>query len=311
MPKQQSSGKVRTSRKAERQILVVFSDTHGGDKKGLLNPDTMLYQEVPVMSDSGMAVELQPVQVTLNPYQRYLWDIYQKHIEETFALADGDPVAVFHNGDLTQGIKYRDGLNYSDMGSQFFVGASNMRPWFGYQNMRWFRVIWGTDSHIFGEGTAPRLIFDALKRDYPKVDLNMSQHSLATFGGVTFDIAHHGPTGGKRSHLRGNELRYYIKSLMDDEIKRDHKPPDVVVRGHYHVRVEEYVVDWYGKYGRHRTIACISPSYQGMNEHARQMSQSADRVTNGHVAFEIVNGKVLDVHWFCHSVDMRKKEVLE
>lgn len=301
--------RVKQTRKHDRKILVVFSDTHGGHRKGLLNPDTQILEEVIYSTEDGQQVELTPTPVSLNPYQKWLWDVYQKNIEETFDLADGDPVAVFHNGDLTQGIKYWDGLDFTSLGSQFFVATSNMRPWFTYDNMKWFRIVWGTDSHIAGEGSAPRIVTTLLKNDYPEVDIRTVQHSLAEFGGLTHDIAHHGPNNSVRSWLKGNTPRYYTKSMIFDAIKEGKKPPDTVFRGHFHQKVEEWVVEWLGT-GRQKTLFCMTPSYQGMNEYARQRTASANRVINGHVAVEIIDGKILDVHWFTSTVDVRTKEVL-
>lgn len=288
----------------------MFSDTHGGHKQGLLNPETKLAVEVVKRDAEGNVyseIEYRPA--VLNPVQEWLWEVYQDNINKTMELADGDDVMVIHNGDLSQGNKYNP-TELEDVGTQFLVASSNMRPWFNHSNVKWFKLIWGTASHIYHDGSTPRLVFDALHREYPNVELSQSKHSLLKFFGITMDIAHHGPGAGGRNWLKGNEARYYTKSLMADSVQYDDvRPPDIVCRSHYHSVVEEYVVEFYKKWGRVRTLFTLTPSYQGLNEFSRQVTRSKPKIVNGHVAYEIINGKLHDVHWFTDFRDARQLEV--
>lgn len=52
----------------KRVILLVFSDTHGNHKLGLLNPKTVLYDE----TEEG---ELIPYTPRLTASQQYLWKL--------------------------------------------------------------------------------------------------------------------------------------------------------------------------------------------------------------------------------------------
>ncbi len=300
-------GLIMAKKKIERKLLAVFSDTHAGDKYGLLNPDAKMLIDTPT-DDGGTEVKEWPVQP--NPFQAWLWDKYQKNIKATMDLADGDPVMVVHNGDLTQGWKYPSEM-LEDMGAQMLLGSANMEPWFKYPNVKWFKLIWGTASHIFGNGSAPRIIHQLLKRSHPKVDITLNKHTLLEFGGVLFDIAHHGPSGGIRNWTRGNVARYYLTSLMADYVDDNKRPPDVVVRSHFHTKIEEYVVKFYKKWGRIRSEFVLTPSYQGINEYTRQVTRSVGKVSNGHVVFEVIDGRVIDTHWFEDVRDIRELEVVK
>lgn len=301
--------KRKTNKRVDRRILAVFSDTHAGDKYGLLNPKATRVVEVPVDQDGGTGTKLVEWPVDPNPFQAWLWGVYEKNIKKTMDLADGDDVMVVHNGDLTQGWKYPSEM-LDDMGSQMLLGTANMMPWFEFPNVKWFKLIWGTASHIFGNGSSPRIIHRILKQSYPKVDVSLSKHSILDFGGVVFDVAHHGPGGGIRNWTRGNVARYYLTSLILDYLEDGKDPPDVVIRSHYHVKVEESITK-FNKSGRVRSTIVVTPSYQGLNEYSRQVTKSVGKSVNGHVAFEIINGKLHDIHWHDDTRDVREMEVIK
>jgi hypothetical protein len=307
MPKQKKNSRSGVS--VDRKILVVFSDTHAGHKYGLLNPATLVWEEVPYYQNGEVSTRLEAMPVKLTPVQEWLWKVYTKNIENTVALADGSPIMVVHNGDLTQGVKYPEYGNLP-VGVQFMAATANLMPWLEYDQVKDFMLVWGTASHIFEDGSAPNVVMQALKSHNNKVNYKQAKHALLDYAGVRFDIAHHGAGGGRRNWLKGNEARYYTRSIMLDAVQDNKRPPDVVIRSHYHTRIEEYLVDWYAAYGKVKTEYILTPSYQGMNEFTRQATKSAGKVLNGHVAFEIINGKVHDTHWFVDIRDVRQIEVI-
>jgi len=286
----------------KRVILAVASDKHGGHKLGLLNPNTILEDE----DRKGNLVEWTP---ELEPFQQYLWKLHKKHVDNTKHLAGKDPIIVIDNGDLTAGNKYPHEQVSTRISDQFDIAAWNLRPWLDLKNVKTLRITKGTGAHNFGEGASEVITQRVVKGWYPKKDIRTIFHGYAKIAGITVDYSHHGPTTGSRNWLKGNEARYYLRSLIQDELDIGNTPPDLVIRGHYHSYVEEYLVKFFrGK--RHKSQLTILPSYCGIDSHARQSTKSAYILTHGMVCYEIIDGKILDTYPFMETIDIRTKEDL-
>jgi len=170
------------------------------------------------------------------------------------------------------------------------------------------------DTHIIsvedGEDGQPDLgVFQRNIWDLRTGYIKPLAHSLVNIDGVEFDVAHHGPGAGIRQWTRGNQARYYLRSLMWQEFKAGNRPAKVYLRGHYHTFVHEVVSEQFCG----ETFVChliVLPSWCGMTEYARQATHSQYEVTNGMVAFEIVNGELVEVHPFYRTLDLRVKESL-
>ncbi|GAG09406.1 unnamed protein product, partial [marine sediment metagenome] len=171
------------------------------------------------------------------------------------------------------------------------------------------RLVYGTESHEFGQGTAPELVAAQLRLALPGRDIKTVRHGLFDIDGVVFDCAHHGSGPGSRAWLRGNIARYYTRSLMMDDLLAEKKPPRVVLRAHYHTHLREtvrirpngheYVTDF-----------VLTPSYCGMTHYALKVTRSSYMLGCGLVAFEIVDGALEGVHPFVRTVDLRTEEAL-
>ena len=89
---------------------------------------------------------------------------------------------------------------------------------------------------------------DRLTESHPKLDIGIAHHGRFAVDGVTFDLAHHGPSSGSRWWLRGNTARYYLRDRMLDDMALGKPPADVYLRGHYHVNIWETLrVEWQGE----------------------------------------------------------------
>jgi len=293
-----------------RQVVAFFSDTHGGHKLGLLNPDT----EIPTVrlepdGDGEMVPVPGILKPTLGPTARdWLWPNYQNDIRGVVDFAHGDPLYADHNGDLCQGDKYHDELVVSRQADQLFIAEYNMRPWCQIPNLVAFRFTEGTSAHDFGEGTAAHLVARMLRAQYPNVNIGAMAHGLLTIGGIEIDIAHHGPYPGSRTWLRGNVARYYLRSLMQDCINMGKRPPRLVVRSHYHEYVHERVeID-----GKELYVSdiIITPAYCGLGTYSRQATKSKHLLDTGMVAVEIIDGDLGRIKPFRHRLDLRTREEL-
>ena len=288
--------------KYKRSIAVGITDTHGGNKLALLNPDTIL-------EDEDREGNISPYHPGMTDVQKYLWDLYAWAKGEIEHLAGHDPIHLFHIGDQTQGNKYPHEWVSTRLSDQLDIATWNLMPWLEMKNVQTVRMAKGTASHEFGEGSAPVLIQRRLQAQFPKKDIKTVFHGLVSVGGIRIDYSHHGPFPGSRNWLKGNEARYYLRSLMMDEIAAGNNPPDVVWRGHYH----EYIREWLevrGNGHRYASWLMIIPSMSMVDAYARQAARSPSRVSNGMVALEIINGKIHDIHPFIKSMDIRTREEL-
>lgn len=286
----------------KRAIAIAFGDQHGGHLLGLLNPETRVKLEMPTGEKYWHYF-------TLNEPQKHLWDVYTWGIEETKKLAGKDPIVVFELGDLTQGKKYISQWVSTRSSDQIYIAEANMLPWFKLKNVVAVRLVKGTDSHGFGEGSADLTVEGLLQRRYPKKDIETLFHGLATIHGLDIDYSHHGPHPGTRNWLKGNVARYYLRSAMMDEVMLGNKPPGLYIRGHYHSYVEEYL-RISNSHEAYKSWLTVLPSFCMMSDYARQATRSQFTITNGMVAYEIIDGEVKNVFPFKKTIDIRTKETI-
>lgn len=281
-----------------RVIAVFLADTHGGHKLGLLKPGIELY-------DEDEAGNLTPYTPKLTATQQYIWRIYQQDINSVMDLAGGDPVFVFHVGDLTQGDTYPHQLVSTRMADQILIAAANMREWLAYDNVKAMRLVSGTGSHVFRERSSAVLVSEMIQTE--GVEVQVIGHGLADVRGIKIDYAHHGPSIGIRRWTEGNQLRYYLKSLMLEEVTNGDLPPRLVFRAHFHELWRETVRLRLGDDWLVADIILL-PSYCGMGEYGRQATRSKNVISNGLVAVEIKDGELAAIHNFERQVDLRTEE---
>lgn len=281
-----------------RKILVAIADSHAGHKLALMNPKTTLYDE----TEAG----------TRNPYtpastasQEYLWRLYTGGIQATLNLAHGDDILVLHDGDLTQGDKHPEQMVSTRKADHMEIAQQNLEPWFAAPNVKNLRFALGTGAHNFGEGTAEILVSKILGNLHPDRNVSVCYHGLLDYNGVVIDYAHHGPHPGSRVHLTGNTARFYLRDLMLRDICAGRRPPDLVLRAHYHQRVNEVV-----EVGKYKSRIMGLPSFCLLGDYAIQHTQSAFEITNGMIVFEMIDGKITGTEEFTQTIDVRTREVI-
>lgn len=281
-----------------RTIVPVFGDLHGGHKLALMSPTVTLYDETP----KGEAVPYTP---NLTASQRYLWELWTKDILLIRELAAGDEILPILNGEPCWGDKHPAGLVSTRKADQTEIAVANLSVWLDLPEVKHFRIATGTEAHNFGEGSAEFEIAKRLQAEYKDKDVKALNHGLLTINGVTIDYAHHGPTSGSRMWLRGNEARYYLRDIMLREITRRNEPPRVVCRAHFHDPVHETL-----RVAGHTSDLMITPSFLMLTDFARKVVKSPSYLTNGIAALEIVDGKLIEIHEFYETVDLRTEETL-
>lgn len=290
--------KQKSKAKGGRSILVVLSDTHAGFSLALMNPEVVLFDE----DENGDPIGYHPKSTNS---QTYLWKIYMKMVNEVSEIADGSPIHIIHNGDLTQGNKHKTNLVSSRDADQVLIGAANLEPLLRLPNVASLRMAVGTEAHNMGMGSAEMLATRLLKEQFSKIDSKITYHGLMDLGGVSVDYAHHGGHPGTRLWLSGNVNRLYLRDLMLNEIVNNGKPPRLVFRGHFHQyqMIEERI-------GEHETTLIMTPSFSMLNDHAKQATRSTFMVTHGLVVCEIENGRVRKITPLLKTKDVRMKEKL-
>jgi len=284
----------------QRKIVVLIADMHSGHKLGLCNPDTII---VDTSQDPP-----KDVQIKLIEWQEYLWyDIYEKGIQKVVKIAGKDEIIVQHLGDIVQGSKHPYQLVTQSFYDQCCVGYYNLKPWSALPNVKKVRIHTGTPAHDGDYVEAPIIVAEKLRDKHHNVNVKVVHHSLQNFGGLLLDLAHHGSSTGIRNWTKGNVMRYELTSLVLDALQAGEQPADIYARAHYHTPHEEVItksVNGKSKLFRYMLL----PSIVGMGHYARKVTKSAPKITNGFTALEIVDGKLVDVHWLTETKDLRTLE---
>lgn len=282
-----------------RTILVCMADGHAGSKYGMMAPDVELFTE----DENGNQEPWYPSQTAS---QEYLWEFDQENIRRVQCLANGDPIKIIYDGDVTHGNKYPQSLVSTRLADQILIAVKNLRAWLDVPNVTTFRLAIGTQAHNFQEATAEVLIREQLRALYPDKDIDICFHGRAEIDGAIVDYAHHGPFPGSRDWLRGNVARFYLRDIMYQDMEDDLEPPDLVVRGHYHQYCWEVL-----KKKKYKSQLVILPSMCMMDDHSLQATRSAHHLTNGVVPFVITDGEISEPVETCMKTsDIRKKELL-
>ena len=281
-----------------KTILVTFNDTHANNRRGLMNPDTVLAQ----IDERGQRVKWKPQPTDT---QVYLWRLYGYCLEAVKRIARGAPIIVVHNGDECQGNKHAADHVSAVISDEIAIAVSNFEPLFKLPNLKALRFAHSTEAHNFSMGTSTNLVKAQLAALHPEIDIDVCYHGLLDIDGFVNDYAHHGPNPGSRDWLHGNVARFYLRDLMLHEIARGQRPPDVVWRAHYHTPVYE-LLETEGR----RSELFVVPSFCAPGPYEHQATRSTDTVTFGMVVLELENGRKVGEHRLYDTLDIRTREKL-
>lgn len=284
-----------------------MADSHGGNNQGLLNPDTILERD----DESGEQHSYSPEPT---PFQELTFSRYLQHINMVEELASGDDIILIHNGDLTQGMRFEENWVTSRLSDQVIIAYYNLRPWMRMRNLKSVRIAKGTGVHVFKEGSSEILVSKLLQAEFDDKNIACVYHGLLTLNNskkFTIDYAHHGPFPGSRDWLKGNVAQLYLKDIMKRSLKRGETPPNLVLRAHFHEYSRVQNLEQWGNNDEYISTLVTLPSYCGGGDNGIRASRSRDTLQIGLCAFEIVDGKLLDVHRFFDTYDIRTKESID
>lgn len=288
----------------KREILVGIADTHGGHNQGLLSPETVLERD----DESGEQHSYSP---QLTPFQELIYANYISHIDKVVQLAGRDRIVLIHDGDLTQGNRYEENWVSSRLSDQILIAYYNLRPWLTIKNLDTIRLAKGTGVHVYKEGSSEIIVSKLLGNEFPEKNISCVYHGLLTLNNFKVDYAHHGPTPGTRDWLKGNIATLYLRDIAKRSLKRGIAPPDLVLRAHYHEYTRSQNIEMWGNNEEYISTLVTLPSYCGGSDNGIKASRSRDTLQIGLCAFEIVDGKLLDIHRFFETYDIRTQETID
>ena len=289
--------------KHKTKYLALFSDPHAGHRLGLVRPGIKL-------SPHGSSGDDKPFIPELTEAQRLLWKYNKQWIGDALNWAGKNEVILIQNGDGAQGLKHKQQLMSNRLSDQVEIGTDNLLEWKRQdkrKRIKKVRVLASTPSHAFEESSADILIAESV-RNKSIWDVRTYYHGLISVGGVVFDIAHKGPGQSSRFWLEGNTARYYTKDIMLKNLAAGRKPPDVIIRSHFHTWVNTIVEVTVGNVD-HFSRLIVTPAMSLLGEYAKNVTRNIPDFMFGMVVFKIENGQV-QVRKFSHVVDTRIEEEL-
>jgi len=294
-------------KKYTRKIVIARGDTQSGHAGGLLNPETII--PTVDIDKQGRKVVSGYEEVRLNPVQKRMWQWTQADLKEVKKLAGKDEMVFIEMGDMTQGNVFKDDLAETSMSKQVWISFYNSKPWLDIPNVRRMRAVKGTGVHVWGEGSTESLLTFMLQKEYPKKNIQISDHYLLNVDGCVLDISHHGPGAGMRNWTRGNAFELYVKSILLDDLNAPRTPPNVILRAHKHEFTYAHAIHqvngqvW-------QLPGFIVPPQCFIGSHAQKVMNSPSTMGVGTLALELINGKLYQWHALTHYVDLRTEEVL-
>jgi len=264
--------------------LSVISDTHTGSTVGLAPASGIPHPE-------GFTMEASPT-------SRWLWELYQKHLEREAEAADGhDCHILVFQGDIMDG-----GMHHGQV--QLYHPEASVERWISEavvdEAVRWLDpdhivIVLGTPSHVGKMGRAEESIGKALDAKHPGKLLRPDEFRYgwwewaAEFDGFRVQAKHHGKIG-RTPRTQQSYLRMYAEDIFISAIKHGHRPPDLALRAHNHQYGDT------GVPGPHeRAVRVISgPCYQMRTEYIfRRAIEGPPHI--GQYGVSITDGRVSDV----------------
>lgn len=277
-----------------RRLVLVMGDHHAGSVVGLMNPGTVLLR-------AGEDGEIEEWVPDLSETQKLLWGVYIENLRYVWDMAGDDGVVVLHTGDLTQGDRVGRLVPETTLEDQRVMARYNLRPVISMPQVEAVHLITGTSVHV--PESAEARIAHALRVEFEK-DVKSFHHSILSVDGVVFDVAHHGPGPGYRDWLNGNTALYYLKDRIYRDRRHRGAPSRVYLRGHYHDYVHvPHHEQWGGEHEYFDIV--VVPSFSGISSYARKVTRSVPYLTTGMVVFEIIDGKLQDIHPITQTWDLR------
>lgn len=201
-------------------LVAIVSDLHTNSTVGLSPPTVSL-------DDGG--------EYKHNAAQAWLWDKWRLFWDEIWQIGDREklPVIAVLNGDALDGDHHNTPqIITRNPADQLAIAAAAIEPIL--RNASHLFVVRGTEAHV-GKNA---WLEEALAKDVGAIECPLGTHSwwhlLASFGGVTFDIAHHPESVSRVPRARGADANRIAADTIYEYASTGDPLPQVVIRSHAH-----------------------------------------------------------------------------
>jgi hypothetical protein len=258
--------------------LVVLSDLHCGSKLGILPPKFEL--------DDGNVIGQNMLQAEM--WKFWTGDLW-KYIDQRAKTRE---TIVVCNGDLIDSLHHQTFQVVSNDPLEHIVIATSILTPIAAKYKTY--VIRGTPAHVMASGSADEQVAQEIGAEKVAGDrkVRSSFHLKLNFAGALFDFAHQGPNPGTRMWLFGNSLRGYARTIVLDALVRHDRPPDCVVRSHFHRKCLETINDY-----NHECKAIVTPALQFKTEYSHMIVSHESIADVGATVISIDDGRISDVEF--------------
>jgi hypothetical protein len=224
---------------AQNCIVIAVSDLHTNSTIALAPPKVTL--------DDGGSYVASVAQI----YLWRKWQLFWKRVAEVKAEA-GLPVVTVINGDICDGDHHNTGqiITRNDA-TQIDIALEVLDPLTAVSD-RIF-VLRGTEAHVGHSAWREELVAKEIGA-IQDGENHTFWHLFAEFGGVTFDIQHHGESGSMRPWTAGGEANRIAAIVAYEYADTGTKPPQVALRAHRH--------GWRDSGTTHATQVFVTPPWQ-------------------------------------------------
>lgn len=207
--------------KRKTKAIVVISDTHFGSTLALCQRHRL--------DDGGW--------YDPSPLQKKLWLLWEDFWSWTYALLDGEPFVLVHNGDILDGDHHRTTtLSSHNLTVQARLSVDALSPHVAQASA--YYQIRGTEAHAGQSAKEEEAIAEALGA---VPDESTGQHSRwelwVEFGPELIHFSHHIGTTSSTSYESSAPMRELVAGFVEAGQWRG-RPPSLVVRSHRHRYVE-------------------------------------------------------------------------
>lgn len=249
---------------SEIRNLIVISDTHCGCRLGLCPPGG-----VPL--DDGGTYHIGPTQQFIWHHWRKFWDEWVPNVTK------GEPFAVVHNGDATDGVPHRATTPVStNLEDQQEIAYRSLAPVFDRCDGRYYHIR-GTEAHVGKSSTEEEKLAKRLGAVQNKAGQFSRYELWKQLGPGLVHFAHHiGVTSS--THHETSAVNAEITKLLVEASRWEMRVPDLVIRSHRHQYCEVVLAAHRETWGdgvanRQRLRCVVTPAWQGKTPFAYRVSR--------------------------------------